>query len=323
MVKDNNRMMEVGGILAESAQSVLPMLLPKPVEIAVENIKDWKPQAFPAPMVLITTNFAEGPSGSLYFFVVTLGASMIVDLMLGGDGTAERVMNEEAVDALKEVVNQVLGVTASGLRERFDSKFGFEQVEVHSLEANMDLGLLLDDSDTTMIEFKLALEGLDPLVLSCCFPESTANSLLEAMGGGDQAAAVEAAAPQAEEAPTAQAALAAPELEMELPLEVEGTPLVEQAAAAPKAMAAPNVDLIMDIELPIVIRLGSTEMTLKEIMRMGPDAIIELNKSVDEPVELLVNDQTIAKGEVVVVEGNFAFRVTEITSRSSRIKTLT
>jgi flagellar motor switch protein FliN/FliY len=238
--------------------------------------------------------------------------------MLGGNGATDRPMNEESVDALKEAFNQILGVSASSFREKFEGKFSFEQVEVHSLEAEMDLGLLLDDGKTTMIDIELAIEGANQVVMHCCFPDTTVDAMSDIAGG--------------KEAAMPAAAKAAPGIDNNImqPPPLGDLTVPSEPATAPKAetkeevipIQGANVDLIMDIELPIVIRLGSTEMTLKDIMKMGPGAIIELNKGVDEPVELLVNNQPIARGEVVVVEGNFAFRVTEIESRRSRIESL-
>lgn len=316
----------LGGILAEAAQSVFPMLLPKQINIAVAGIKQWQPQGFPDPMVLITTSFAEGPSGSMYFLLPTRSASTVVDLMLGGEGVNTRSMNEESVDAIKEVMNQMLGVTASGLRQAFDGKYTFDQVEVHSLEAEMDLGLLLDDGDTTMVELSLGIDGHDTFNLSCCFPETT----VQAMSSGAKAAgAAEAPKPAPKKPEFDLSNVDVPSIDT-----FTDFGLAAQQDAASRAVvpaekeqfimqgAPPNMELILDIDLPIIIRLGSTQMTLKEIMRMSPGSIIELDKGVDEPVELLVNDQPIARGEVVVVEGNFAFRVTEIESKTARIKTL-
>lgn len=316
---------KLGGILSEAAQSVFPMLLPKQITISVAEIKQWQPQGFPDPMVLITTSFAEGPSGSMYFLLPTRSASTIVDLMLGGEGAATRSMNEESVDAVKEVMNQMLGVTASGLRDSFSGKYTFDQVEVHSLEAEMDLGLLLDDGETTMVELSLAIDGHDPFALSCCFPETTIQPM--ASGGGGAAPAAEA--PAAAKKPEFNLAdVDVPSIEafgdfgMSTAMEPAKTTVPAEKEQFSLQGAPPNMELILDIDLPIIIRLGSTQMTLKEIMRMSPGSIIELDKGVDEPVELLVNDQPIARGEVVVVEGNFAFRVTEIESKTARIKTL-
>jgi flagellar motor switch protein FliN/FliY len=83
-----------------------------------------------------------------------------------------------------------------------------------------------------------------------------------------------------------------------------------------------NLDLLLDIQLPVVVRMGQTEMQMGELLKLTPGSILELNRSADSPVELLVNGKLIAKGEVVVVDGNFAFRITEIDTRAARIRSL-
>ncbi len=301
---------ETGGVLTDAALSVLPMLQPKPVEVSLGEISEWKPETYPHPVVLATVAFSEGPSGSLYFLLASGDASVIVDLMLGGEGSAERSMNEESLDALKELMNQFLGVTAQALRDRYETPFGFEQVEVHSLQADIDLSPLLGGETLNRLDLNLAIEGAEPGVLAAFLPVETLAAMVAAaegkVGGGGEAPA-----------PEAEAVAAAEEEE-----EVEVTAAEPQPAELAAAIQEGNVGLILDIELPIVIRLGNAEMTLQEILQLSPGALIELDKGVDEPVELLVNDKTIAKGEVVVVEGNFAFRVTNIESRLARIRSL-
>jgi flagellar motor switch protein FliN len=83
-----------------------------------------------------------------------------------------------------------------------------------------------------------------------------------------------------------------------------------------------NIDLILDVELPITIRIGSTEKKLVEIMRLGLGSIIELEKVVDDPVDVLVNNKLVAKGEVVVLDSNFAIRIIEVESKAKRIQSL-
>lgn len=84
-----------------------------------------------------------------------------------------------------------------------------------------------------------------------------------------------------------------------------------------------NIDLLMDVELPITIRIGTTEMKLIDIMRLGLGSIIELEKMVDDPVEILANDKLVAKGEVVICDGNYAVKITEVRSKEERIRSLT
>src|SRR5437016_1733691 len=73
-----------------------------------------------------------------------------------------------------------------------------------------------------------------------------------------------------------------------------------------------NIERLLDVELEVVVRFGITNMMLRDVVRMGPGTMIELDRGVDEPVELLVNGQPLARGEVVVVDGYYGVRITEI-----------
>jgi flagellar motor switch protein FliN/FliY len=83
-----------------------------------------------------------------------------------------------------------------------------------------------------------------------------------------------------------------------------------------------KMELILDIRLPAIVSLGKAEMPIKEILKLGPGSVIELNKAEDEPVELLIGDKVIATGEVVIAGTNFALRVKEVVSRMERIRRL-
>jgi flagellar motor switch protein FliN/FliY len=83
-----------------------------------------------------------------------------------------------------------------------------------------------------------------------------------------------------------------------------------------------NIDLLLDVKMPVSIELGRTEMPISEVLTLGPGSVVELDKLAGEPVDLLVNDKIIAKGEVVVVDENFGVRVTMLMSPEERLKSL-
>jgi flagellar motor switch protein FliN/FliY len=90
----------------------------------------------------------------------------------------------------------------------------------------------------------------------------------------------------------------------------------------PKSAAGWNIDLLLDVELPITVSFGETEMQLKDVLKLGVGSVIELDKSVNDPVTIIVNQKPIAKGEVVMVEGNYGVRILEVESTAERIKSL-
>ena len=96
-----------------------------------------------------------------------------------------------------------------------------------------------------------------------------------------------------------------------------------QAKPKPGMVSVPeNLDVILDIDLPLSVRFGHAEMTLDALTKLGPGSLIELARSPDDPVELLVNGKLVARGEVVVVSGNYGVRVSEVVSTAERIRTL-
>jgi len=83
-----------------------------------------------------------------------------------------------------------------------------------------------------------------------------------------------------------------------------------------------NLAVLMDVQLPVSIRFGETEMILEEIVKLGVGSVIELNSGIDQPVDLVVNNRILARGEVVTVDGFYGIRITEITNAGERFKSL-
>jgi flagellar motor switch protein FliN/FliY len=84
----------------------------------------------------------------------------------------------------------------------------------------------------------------------------------------------------------------------------------------------PNVQMLLDINLNVTIELGRTRLSIRKILELGPGSIIELDRLAGEPVDLLVNDKVVAKGEVVVVDEYFGIRIISLVSPEERIKQL-
>jgi flagellar motor switch protein FliN len=90
---------------------------------------------------------------------------------------------------------------------------------------------------------------------------------------------------------------------------------------SPEASPAGNLDMLMDIELPITIRFGSRQMALRDVVQLSTGSIIEFDRRVDEPVEVMVNGHVVALGEAVTVQGSYGIRISEISSRRERLIT--
>jgi flagellar motor switch protein FliN len=91
-------------------------------------------------------------------------------------------------------------------------------------------------------------------------------------------------------------------------------PAAKNAVEADKARsAAVNLNLVMDVELSMSLRFGRRQLPLREVLELANGSVVELDRQVDDPVELLLDGRVIARGEAVIVDGNYGLRVTEIT----------
>jgi len=81
-----------------------------------------------------------------------------------------------------------------------------------------------------------------------------------------------------------------------------------------------NLNLLLDIPLTVTVELGRTQKMIKDILELSQGSIIELDKLAGEPVDILINNKFVAKGEVVVIDENFGVRVTDIVNHWDRIQ---
>lgn len=106
------------------------------------------------------------------------------------------------------------------------------------------------------------------------------------------------------------------------------SPPAQQAGSDPAAQVQEEphttrtIDLLYDVELPVSVSFGRAHLPLKEVLKLTSGSIVELNRTVSEPVEVIVNNCVIARGDVVVVDGNYGVRINQILSRRERLRTL-
>ena len=104
---------------------------------------------------------------------------------------------------------------------------------------------------------------------------------------------------------------------------------LEQTLAPPNAATgrpaierSRTLDLLMEVELPVSVSFGRAELPLREVLKLNSGSIVELNRTISDPVEIIVNNCVIARGEVVVVDGNYGVRIDQVISREERLRTL-
>jgi len=283
-----------------SANAALAALLARPAKVS-EGLGQAVAVADldTARQLLCRFPFRSGLSGEMAFLLRHGEASQLADLILGGEGTAKDALEEADLDALKEALTQVAGSGAPTLATALGREVAFAPPEVREVEPGK-LAALLSWPQAFLCAGNLSVEGVLETPLRLLLSVDVAREMAHL-------ARAESAPAPGRVAPPATPERAA------------------KASAQPAGARADigNIDLILDIEVEVMVRLGESVVPLKEIQRLRPGSIINLDKDTDAPVEFVVNDRVIAKGELVVVgSDHFALRITEIETPTERIRTL-
>jgi flagellar motor switch protein FliN/FliY len=110
--------------------------------------------------------------------------------------------------------------------------------------------------------------------------------------------------------------------EVRVPKPAAPSPAAAAPSAPPPPVSNPGLELLLDVELETTLRFGCKELPLGEILELGPGDVVQLDRNVADPVDLIVGDKIVARGEVVLVDGNFGLRVTEVAAPRKRLESI-
>ena len=372
---------EIGNISMGSAATTLSVLLGHKVNIttptvSVDTMSTIQNQ-YPMPYLVVEVGYVIGINGNNILAIQASDASIIADLMMGGDGlNPQEELNEIHMSAVGEAMNQMMGTVATSLSTMFNKKIDISPPKVNLIDLGTEdkiTDLVNNDEPVVKTSFRMEVDGLIDSEIMQILPLDVAKEMVTfLMGGGAEAEAQaeEAPAPAPEPAPAAAAPTPAPE---PAPAAAAPTPAAAPAPqpAAPQYAAPPqpqyaappmgvqpvyappayannvvasgvpvqnaqfapltnepvevnaaNISLIQDVPLQVTVELGRTKKSIREILEFSTGSIIELDKLAGEPVDIHVNGQLTAKGEVVVIDENFGVRITEIVSPMERVQSL-
>jgi flagellar motor switch protein FliN/FliY len=207
-------------------------------------------------------------------------------LALAGEAGPDVVEVEgRHAEAIRDTVNQLLHAAAPPLMPLFARSVSYAPVTVHVVGRDEPLpGDLQPEDRVWVVRAQATGEGL-PIDLALTIDEALAREIC-ALGATD----------------------------------VEPAPVAAERVAPIEAPS--KIDMILDVTLPVTVELGRARMQIQEILKLTPGAVITLDRSAGDPVELLINDRPIAKGEVVIIDENFGVRLTSIVTTAERIRTL-
>jgi flagellar motor switch protein FliN/FliY len=242
-------------------------------------------------------------------------ANAIVARALGEDTAADVSISGRDPAGLREVFGPCLSGGANFFNQQYGNVLVLKGAEALACGPGISAGLLqLVGAESSAATFSFSLgdghDGTGVLlfsnVLSSVVPQDSpaqgGSTVAGSMSQDEVSAMLNGLGSDAEAEPTAPA---------------PAPPAREDFGSDPR-----NLDMVLDIRLTASARLGRVDMQIADILSLGPGSIIEVGHLVDEPVELLVNDKLIARGDVVVVDEKFGLRITEIVSPRERIESL-
>ncbi|WP_318615547.1 flagellar motor switch phosphatase FliY [Sporosarcina sp. YIM B06819] len=348
---------EIGNISFGSSATALSALLGQKVDITTPTIsvvhrKELEAE-FIHPYVAVKVEYTEGLRGMNLFVIKQSDAAIIADLMLGGDGTnPDMNLGEIHLSAVQEAMNQMMGSAATSMSTMFNKKVDISPPAIDLLDMESDRGRELIPQDELSIKVSFALkvgELIDSNImqlLPLVFGKDLVATLL---GGGateETAAVAEMAPPLEKQQPVAMQQPTQPVYQQQAPAQdmyqqpyTQPMPQQQMRIQQPQvnvqqaqfaSFESPtlnqtetnNLNMLLDIPLQVTVELGRTKRSVKEILEMSSGSIIELDKLAGEPVDILVNNRHIAKGEVVVIDENFGVRITDILSQAERLNNL-
>jgi flagellar motor switch protein FliN/FliY len=317
---------EVGNICMSSAATTLSLLLSRPVQITtplVEVVGEAEVrEQFNAPAVIVSIDYTEGLDGRNVFLLSIPDASVVADLMMGGEGTASDELSELHTSATAEAMNQMMGSASTAMAEMVGRRIDISapQVQVLDLATEAALAELGITDAMVRTSFQLHVGELLDTTLMQLMPIGFARALVDGL--------MQPAAPAAG-APAADVAEAAPEAEADdRHLHALPAPPVAQPVTFPSLDEVPanpggsDISLLLDVPLQVTVELGRTQLKIRNVLELVPGSIIELDKLAGEPVDVLVNGKPIARGEVVVIDEEFGVRITDVASHAKRLRGL-
>ncbi|WP_342601314.1 flagellar motor switch phosphatase FliY [Psychrobacillus sp. FSL H8-0483] len=339
---------EIGNISFGSSATALSALLGQKVDITTPNIgminRSKLKEEFPHPYVAIQVQYTAGLIGMNLLVIKQSDAAIIADLMLGGDGTNPNPdLSEIQLSAVQEAMNQMMGSAATSMSTVFNKKVDISppSIDLMNLSADEGTDAIPNEELLIKISFRLRVGELIDSNIMQLLPLDFGLKLVKSLMGEEEELEVAAtimeervqSTPAPVQTPVAhtqqlQEQVTQSQMQFSQPRQVAPQVEVQQAQFA--SFEAPslsqnesrNLNLLLDIPLQVTVELGRTKRTVKEVLELTSGSIIELDKLAGEPVDILVNNRHIAKGEVVVIDENFGVRITDILSQAERIHNL-
>ncbi|MCX8092806.1 MAG: flagellar motor switch protein FliN [Candidatus Goldbacteria bacterium] len=309
---EKNNVTEILNQAIQNGQNMIAELLGKEVTISVTNIDSIDASdlnsIFPGKNVVAPMEISEG-LGIIALILSENIASVMADLMIGQDGTnPPTVLEDLHLSAITELTNQVIDSIVGNVSSQLAKSMLTTPLEVTSIDLSSSVipGI---DGTIILLEGDISISNLGNGKIGVVFSGESVDIIKQGPKAESSAAGFVSditAGGKIEKTTASAQNIVTSELQEEKNLTVYDK----------------SLDIVMDVPLTITVELGRTEKLVRDVLEMSPGSVIELDKLAGEPVDILVNQKYIAKGEVVVIDENFGIRITDIIRPADRIPKL-
>jgi len=296
----------------EHAGSVISTVLSKTTRFSVNECSNANEtnmqEAASESALVLQTNLSGGIKGSFFVIIRTKDVAILSDLMMMGDGSAE--YTEDHNDAISELFNQVMGAFATEMGSKVGESVGTEGITVHAF----DIGQLpVDVSEASVVTVGYEIEEIGDSSFQILVSHDFTEQLEPFLGVPEENAQMDSIGLNASELD---------DLSRVSDFSSDSKHFHETSFNGKTKTNSEGIEVLLDVELDVCIELGRSSMSIKRILELAPGSIVELDRMAGEPVDLMVNNKVVAKGEVVVVDESFGIRILSLVSPEERIRSL-
>ncbi|MDD5400204.1 MAG: flagellar motor switch protein FliY [Sulfurimonas sp.] len=242
------------------------------------------------PIVLLHITVSGSVKASAMIALTPNLVASLSDMMMGEEGSGREDISDDDLDAAKEITSNIFGAIGNSLSAQKELPIlSFSVDKVEYIGENKEISL---ENYSKMFVYTFKIENVKSLFMFI-IDENLENAMLNKPK------------PSVEEKTFDS-------------YKTQGN----APAVSLNNEEMSNISLIMDVKLPVKVRIGKKKMLLKDVLNMDIGSVVELNQLANDPLEILVDDHVIAEGEVVIVDGNFGVQITTIGTKRERLNQL-
>jgi len=244
------------------------------------------------PIVLVKLSVSGGVDAEVMVALPPNLSASLSDMMMGEEPSDREDVSEDDIDATKEIISNIFGAIGNNLSAQKELpvlSFSVDNIEFISGDDEVSL-----EKFNRMYVYNFSLDSISSLLMLIMD-----DNLYHALFATKESLEVNEESPSPNHSNHSKS---------------------ESVNLSSEEMS--NIALIMDVKLPVRVRIGKKRMLLKDVLNMDIGSVIELNQLANDPLDILVDNHVVAQGEVVIVDGNFGVQITTIGTKKERLNQL-